>query len=226
MNEWTYRQGSPSWWTLSPPGCLHLPGSSRPPGNAGLPSDAIRIAPFLRQVRLADEPLGLRSFDSWQAERRCKCGQSSLPFAVISHIDGVDCSLNDGITSHRGESGIRFGYQLITWSKSTWLVHKCRDRKSHTERCWRRAVHPSRNGWNREPGLEFRCQPGVLESGQCDKAGTDVAGTLGEQHRREPLNGVTEPSCNAPTSIGATSRRSRRKGRPRRLVVNRRPDGS
>jgi hypothetical protein len=34
---------------------------------------------------------------------RCHCGQPSLPIAVTSHIDGVDGSLNDGITSHRGE---------------------------------------------------------------------------------------------------------------------------
>ena len=37
------------------------------------------------------------------AQRRCRCGQPSLPIAVKSHIDGVDGSLNDGITSHRGE---------------------------------------------------------------------------------------------------------------------------
>jgi hypothetical protein len=63
-----------------------------------------------------------------EAERRCHCGQPSLPIAVTSQIDGADGSLNDGITSHSGESGMRFGYQLITWSKSTWLVHKWRDR--------------------------------------------------------------------------------------------------
>ena len=35
--------------------------------------------------------------------------------ADLCHIDGVGGSLNDGITLHRDESGIRFGSQLITW---------------------------------------------------------------------------------------------------------------
>jgi hypothetical protein len=40
-----------------------------------------------------------------------------LPIPVTKHIDGVGGLLNDGITSHSGESGIRFGSQLSTWSK-------------------------------------------------------------------------------------------------------------
>jgi hypothetical protein len=47
-----------------------------------------------------------------------------LPISVTSHIDGVAGSLNDGTTLRTDESGIRFGPQLITWSKSTWSVHK------------------------------------------------------------------------------------------------------
>jgi hypothetical protein len=37
-----------------------------------------------------------------------------LPIAVDDHIDGLGGSVNDEIGSHRGESGIRFGFQLIT----------------------------------------------------------------------------------------------------------------
>ena len=51
-----------------------------------------------------------------------------LPIPVTKHIDGVGRLLNDGITSHRGESGIRFGSQRSTWSKDIWSVHKCRSR--------------------------------------------------------------------------------------------------
>jgi hypothetical protein len=31
------------------------------------------------------------------------CGQPSLPIIVTRHVDGIGGSLNDGITSHRGE---------------------------------------------------------------------------------------------------------------------------
>ena len=51
-----------------------------------------------------------------------------LPIPVTEHIDGVGGLLNDGITSHSGESGIRFGSQLSPWSKDIWSVHKCRSR--------------------------------------------------------------------------------------------------
>ena len=44
----------------------------------------------------------------------------------------------------------------------------------------RRPVHRSRNGWNRELDLEFHGQPGVLDSRQHDKTGTDVLGLRGE----------------------------------------------
>ena len=37
-----------------------------------------------------------------------------MPIAVTNHNDGVGSVLDDGITSHRGESGIRYGFQLIT----------------------------------------------------------------------------------------------------------------
>ena len=47
-----------------------------------------------------------------------------LPIPVAKHIDGVGGVLNDGITSHRGESGIRFGSQLSTWSKDIWSDRK------------------------------------------------------------------------------------------------------
>jgi len=47
------------------------------------------------------------------AQGRCHFGQPSLPIAVTNHIDGFGGSLNDGITWLRGESGIRFGSQLI-----------------------------------------------------------------------------------------------------------------
>jgi hypothetical protein len=40
-----------------------------------------------------------------------------LRIVVINHIDGVGCSLNDGITWLRDESDTRFGSQLIIWSK-------------------------------------------------------------------------------------------------------------
>jgi hypothetical protein len=40
-----------------------------------------------------------------------------LPIPVTKHIDGVGDLLNDGITLHSRESGIRFGSQLSTWSK-------------------------------------------------------------------------------------------------------------
>jgi hypothetical protein len=43
------------------------------------------------------------------AQRRCLRVQPSLPIAVTDHIDSVDSSLNDGIISHSGESGIGFG---------------------------------------------------------------------------------------------------------------------
>jgi hypothetical protein len=51
-----------------------------------------------------------------------------LPIPVTNHIDGVGGLLNDGITLHSGESGIRFGSRLSTWSKDIWSVHKCRSR--------------------------------------------------------------------------------------------------
>jgi hypothetical protein len=38
----------------------------------------------------------------------CHCGQPWLPIVATGHIDGVGDSLNDGITSHRGELGTRF----------------------------------------------------------------------------------------------------------------------
>ena len=39
-----------------------------------------------------------------------------LRIPVTKYIDGVLGLLNDGITSHDGEFGIRFGSQLSTWS--------------------------------------------------------------------------------------------------------------
>jgi|ERR1700745_4157096 hypothetical protein len=57
------------------------------------------------------------------AQEKLHCRQPSLPIAVTGHIDGVIGSLNNGITSHRGELGTRFASQLITWSKSTWSTN-------------------------------------------------------------------------------------------------------
>ena len=54
------------------------------------------------------------------------------PIPVRKHIDEVGGLLNDGITSHRGESGIRFGSQLSTWSKDIWSVQKCRSSNLRT----------------------------------------------------------------------------------------------
>ena len=38
--------------------------------------------------------------------------KSLLPIPVNKHIDGIVDLLNDGINSHSGESGIRFGSKL------------------------------------------------------------------------------------------------------------------
>src|SRR6201992_1658628 len=61
---------------------------------------------------------------------QCHRGQPSLPIAVDSHIDDVGDSPNDGITSRRSESGIRFVFQLMTWSKR----HMVRSRMQEPQR--------------------------------------------------------------------------------------------
>ena len=54
---------------------------------------------------------------SFQASGWERVGQLFVLIVVTNHIDGFGGSHNDGITWLRGESGIRFGSQLITWSK-------------------------------------------------------------------------------------------------------------
>jgi hypothetical protein len=68
-------------------------------------------------TQLSDITRSCLSTDALAAQRRCHFGQPALPIAVTNHIDGFGGSHNDGITWLRGESGIRFGSQLITWSK-------------------------------------------------------------------------------------------------------------
>jgi hypothetical protein len=62
--------------------------------------------------------LGLLTTHALAALEGCHCGHPSLPIVVTSHIDDVGDSLNDGITSHRSESGIPFVSQLMTWRKA------------------------------------------------------------------------------------------------------------
>jgi hypothetical protein len=76
-----------------------------------------------------------------------------LPIPVTAHIDEVGGLLNDGITSHGGESGIRFGSQLSTWSKEIWSVRKCRRRNL------RPAIKPQSAAcffWNSATTVSFR----------------------------------------------------------------------
>lgn len=74
-------------------------------------------------VLTTENPAPNRCMNHWRLPnplRQCHRGQPSLPIAVNSHIDDVCDSLNDGITSRRIKSGIRFVFQLMTWSKDTW----------------------------------------------------------------------------------------------------------